>query len=269
MLIRWRWWLVVHHMVWTLDVALWGQSLRRCSCSHGLCPVSTGCANVLVPLSTESGQGVGSLESEVWVSIFFRSFWACVSVWPFRIWYIYIKQLSTELPEEASGGVRTRGTTLGDPRHIHKAMKTLITIKLALKSLEPDYFHFSSIFQTRRLGFGLTWSFSQLGFLQVYVPFLFMISIFLHVLVMFSGLLSLWLPAAPGDISKPMNVLLHACWATVVSPGHLPPRLLQEHPLWFPLFQPCLPEVCFQSSSLRDPIETGLRSCHFPALRKA
>ena len=200
---------------------------------------------------------------------FFRSFWACVSVWPFRIWYIYIKQLSTELPEEASGGVRTRGTTLGDPRHIHKAMKTLITIKLALKSLEPDYFHFSSIFQTRRLGFGLTWSFSQLGFLQVYVPFLFMISIFLHVLVMFSGLLSLWLPAAPGDISKPMNVLRHACWATVVSPGHLPPRLLQEHPLWFPLFRPCLPEVCFQSSSLRDPIETGLRSCHFPALRKA
>ena len=71
-------------------------------------------------------------------------------------------------------------------------MKMLITVKFALKSLEPDYFHFSSIFQTQQLGFGLTCrSFSQLGFLQVYVPFLFMISIFLHVLVMFSGLLSL------------------------------------------------------------------------------
>ena len=66
-----------------------------------------------------------------------------------------------------------------------------------------------------------------------------------------------------------MNMLLHACWATMVSPGHLPPGLLQEHPLWFPLFQPCLPKVCIQSSSLRDPIKTGLRSCHFPALTKS
>lgn len=82
---------MVHHTVWTLDVALWGHSLRWCSCSHGLCPVFTGCANVLMS-STESGHRVGSLEREVWVSIFFRSFWPCVSVWPFGkilIWHIY------------------------------------------------------------------------------------------------------------------------------------------------------------------------------------
>lgn len=57
--------------------------------------------------------------------------------------------MSAELPEAVSGEARTRGTILGNPRHVHKAMEMLITIKLALKSLELDHFHFSSIAAAR------------------------------------------------------------------------------------------------------------------------
>lgn len=52
--------------------------------------------------------------------------------------------MSVELPEAVSGEAGTRGAILGDPRHVHKAMEMLITIRLALKSLELDHFHFSS-----------------------------------------------------------------------------------------------------------------------------